>query len=149
MPGVALDELWQSVAMVERTLLAISALVVVVGLAGLAATLLAGLNERRRELAILRALGAGPGQIFVMLTAEGALVTAAGALLGLILLTLGSGLAAPWLLERFGIVLATRLPGSQELALIGAVITTGLLASLVPGWRAWRMSLADGLTPRN
>ena len=149
MPGVALDELWQTVAMVERTLLAISALVVLIGLAGLAATLLAGLNERRRELAILRALGAGPGQIFVMLTAEGALVTAAGALLGLILLTLGSGLAAPWLLERFGIVLATRLPSSQELALIGAVISTGLLASLVPGWRAWRMSLADGLTPRN
>jgi putative ABC transport system permease protein len=84
-----------------------------------------------------------------MLTAEGALVTAAGALLGLILLTLGSALAAPWLLERFGIVLATRWPGSQELALVAAVITTGLLASLVPGWRAWRMSLADGLTPRN
>jgi putative ABC transport system permease protein len=149
MPGVALDELWQTVAVVERTLLAVSALVVLIGLAGLAATLLAGLNERRRELAILRALGAGPGQIFVMLTAEGALVTAAGALLGLILLTLGSALAAPWLLERFGIVLATRWPGSQELALVAAVITTGLLASLVPGWRAWRMSLADGLTPRN
>ncbi len=149
LPGVALDELWQTVAMVERTLLAISALVVLIGLAGLAATLLAGLNERRRELAILRALGAGPRDIFLMLTAEGVLVTAVGALLGLLMLTLGSGLAAPWLLERFGIVLATRLPGSQELALIGAVISTGLLASLVPGWRAWRMSLADGLTPRN
>ena len=149
MPGVALDELWQSVAMVERTLLAISALVVLIGLAGLAATLLAGLNERRRELAILRALGAGPGDVFLMLTAEGALVTAAGALLGVLLMTMGSGLAAPWLLERFGIVLATRLPGSEELALIAAVIATGLLACLVPGWRAWRMSLADGLTPRN
>ncbi len=149
LPGVALDELWQSVALVERSLLAISALVVVIGLAGLAATLLAGLNERRRELAILRALGAGPGHIFVMLTAEGVLVTTAGALLGLVVLTLGSGLAAPWLLERFGVVLNTRWPGAEELALIVAVIATGLLASLVPGWRAWRMSLADGLTPRN
>lgn len=148
MPGVALDELWQTIAIVERSLLAVSALVVLVGLAGLAATLLAGLNERRRELAILRALGAGPGEVFLMLTAEGLLVTALGALLGMLLLGAGSGLAAPWLLERFGVVLATRLPGGEELALVGAVILTGLVASLVPGWRAWRMSLADGLTPR-
>ncbi len=148
MPGVALDELWQTIGIVERSLLAVSALVVLIGLSGLAATLLAGLNERRRELAILRALGAGPGEVFLMLTAEGLLVTTLGALLGLLLLGAGSGLAAPWLLERFGVVLATRIPDEAELALIGAVILTGLLASLVPGWRAWRMSLADGLTPR-
>jgi putative ABC transport system permease protein len=148
LPGVALDELWQGIALLERTLLAVSALVVLVGLAGLAATLLAGLNERRRELAILRALGAGPGDMFLMLTAEGVLVTAAGALLGLVLLTVASSLAAPWLLDRLGVVLGTRWPGREELALIGAVIATGLVASLIPGWRAWRMSLADGLTPK-
>jgi putative ABC transport system permease protein len=148
LPGVALDELWQAIGTVERTLLAISALVVVVGLAGLTATLLAGLNERRRELAILRALGAGPRELFLMLTAEGLLVTTLGALLGLALTSLGSGLAAPWLLERFGVVLGTRLPGAGELELLALVITTGLIAGLIPGWRAWRMSLADGLTPR-
>ena len=148
LPGVALDELWQAIGVVENTLLAISALVVLVGLAGLTATLLAGLNERRRELAILRALGAGPCDLFLMLTAEGLLVTALGALLGLALTSLGSSLAAPWLLQRFGVVLGARLPGSGELELLGLVIATGLLAGLVPGWRAWRMSLADGLTPR-
>lgn len=149
LPGVALDELWQTVGMIERTLLAISALVVLVGLAGLAATMLAGLNERRRELAILRALGAGPGQLFTMLVVEGILVTTLGALLGFILLTAASVIAAPWLLESFGVVVGTRWPSSEELTLIAAVIVTGLVASLAPGWRAWRMSLADGLTPRN
>jgi putative ABC transport system permease protein len=148
LPGVALDELWQAIGTVERTLLAISALVVIVGLAGLTATLLAGLNERRRELAILRALGAGPRDLFLMLTAEGLLVTTLGALLGLALTSLGGSLAAPWLLERFGIVIGARLPGAGELELLALVITTGLIASLIPGWRAWRMSLADGLTPR-
>lgn len=148
LPGVALDELWQTVAVVERTLLAVSALVVVVGLAGLAATLLAGLNERRRELAILRALGAGPGEIFLMLTVEGMLVTVLGATLGIVLLGLASGFAAPYLLERFGVVLASRWPGPAEFGLAGMIVVTGLLASLVPAWRAWSMSLADGLTPR-
>ncbi len=149
MPGVALDELWQTIGMVERVLQALSALVVAVGLAGLVATMLASLDQRRRELAILRALGAGPRDIFLMLTAEGLLVTTVGALLGVLLLAVASQLGAPLLQEQFGVTLSSRVYADNEFALLGAIIITGLLASLVPGWRAWRMSLADGLTPRN
>jgi putative ABC transport system permease protein len=149
MPGVALDELWQTLAMVERLLLAVSALVVAVGLAGLAATLLAGLNERRRELAILRALGAGPGELFLMLTAEGFCVTALGVLLGCVLLAAGILGLAPLAQAHLGIQLSPRLPSGNEITLLLSILAIGLLASLVPGWRAWRMSLADGLTPRN
>lgn len=149
LPGVALDELWQTLASVENSLLAISALVVLVGLAGLTATLLAGLNERRRELAILRSLGAGPGDIFLMLVAEGLVVTVLGVALGGALLAAGTVLLAPLALEHFGIHLQLRPPTAHEIALLLSIIATGLAASLVPGWRAWRMSLADGLTPRN
>lgn len=148
MPGVALDELWQTLAGVERSLLAISALVVLVGLTGLTATLLAGLNERRRELAILRALGSGPGDIFLMLTLEGLLVTALGLLGGIVLLTIGLVFGAPLLQSEFGIALAWRAPGTSEVALLFGILATGLAASVVPGWRAWRLSLADGLSPR-
>ncbi|NWG32427.1 MAG: ABC transporter permease [Rhodocyclaceae bacterium] len=149
MPGVALDELWQTLGLVERTLFAVSALVVVVGLAGLAATLLAGLNERRRELAILRSLGAGPRDIFLMLTVEGLAVTALGTALGVALLTVGIALLAPFAQAQFGVHLTLRPPAGDEWRLLGAILATGLFASLAPGWRAWRMSLADGLTPRS
>jgi putative ABC transport system permease protein len=149
LPGVALDELWQTLASVENTLLAISALVVLVGLAGLTATMLAGLNERRRELAILRSLGAGPGDIFLMLVAEGLVVTVLGVMLGSVLLAAGSVLLAPLALAQFGIHLQLRPPTTNEIVLLLSIIVIGLAASLVPGWRAWRMSLADGLTPRN
>ncbi|EXI87737.1 MAG: outer membrane-specific lipoprotein transporter subunit LolC [Candidatus Accumulibacter regalis] len=148
MPGVALDELWQTLATVEQTLFALSALVVAVGLAGLTATLLAGLNERRRELAILRALGAGPREIFMMLTVEGLLVTALGVFLGAALLAAGIVTLGP-LLREYGVHLALRPPAANEWGLVVSILTTGLLASLVPGWRAWQISLADGLTPRN
>lgn len=148
LPGVALDELWRTLGLLERTLFAISALVVAIGLAGLAATMLAGLAERRRELAVLRALGAGPGALCLMLLAEGLLVTSIGAITGLALLAAASAVAAPWLLDQFGIVLTQRLPTVDELLLVAAIIATGLAASLFPAWRAWRMSLADGLTPR-
>lgn len=149
MPGVALDELWQTLAMVEKTLFALSALVVLVGLTGLAATLLAGLNERRRELAILRSLGASPTALFLMLTVEGLLVTALGALAGVALLTAGIAAFGPLAQTQFGIHLAVRPPAGNELLLLASILATGLLVSLIPGWRAWRMALTDGLIPRN
>ncbi len=148
LPGVALDELWAAVGLGERALLAISGLVALVSLASLVAVVLAGLNERRRELAVLRAVGAGPGHVLVLLAAEGALVTLGGALLGLLAAAAAVLLAGPWVQAQFGIALQASAPTLAQLGLFGAVLLAGMLASLVPGWRAYRLSLADGLSPR-
>lgn len=148
LPGVALDELWDVVGLGERGLQAMSALVAAVSLAGLVAVILAGLNERRRELAILRAVGAGPRQMLLLLAAEGLLVTAAGVLLGALACWGAVALAGPWVQAQFGIGLQLLPPGTAEWTLMAAVLAGGLLASLVPGWRAYRLSLADGLSPR-
>lgn len=148
LPGVALDELWQVVGVVERTLLAVSAMVVAVGLAGLVAVILAGLNERRRELAILRSVGARPGDVFLLLMIEGLFVTVLGSLLGVVLLFAATAAAGPWVQAHYGLIIHTRFVSLEELKLLGIVITVGLLASLAPGWRAYRLSLADGLSPR-
>jgi putative ABC transport system permease protein len=148
LPGVALDELWQLVGIGERALLAMSALVAAVSLAGLVSVVLAGLNERRRELAVLRAVGAGPRVVFALLALEGALVTAAGALLG----TLGAAVlvlaARPWVQAELGITLQLGAPGAGEALLLAGVLAAGMLASAVPGLRAYRLSLADGLSPQ-
>ena len=148
LPGVVLDELWQLVAAAERALQAISALVAVVSLVGLVAVILAGLNERRRELAILRALGAGPRHVLLLLAAEGALLTTAGVALGALACGLLIALAGPWVQSRWGIHLRTQAPSGAEWQWMAAVLAAGLLASLLPGWRAYRLSLADGLSPR-
>ncbi len=148
LPGVALDELWSVVGPGEQALLAISALVALVSLASLVAVVLAGLNERRRELAVLRAVGAGPRHVLWLLALEGALVTLAGALLGALAAAVAVVLAGPWLQQQFGITLVPSAPTWQQWGLFGAVLVAGMLASLVPGWRAYRLSLADGLSPR-
>lgn len=148
LPGVALDELWDTLDIFERVLRGISLLVVLVSLSGLAATLLAGLNERRRELAILRSLGAGPAHLSALLACEGLFVTTAGAMIGTLIITAAAWGAQHWLLTHLGVVLSGTLPTPGEWRLLAAVIATGLLVSLVPAWRAWRMSLADGLTPK-
>ena len=148
LPGVALDELWAAVGLGERALMAISGLVALVSLASLVAVVLAGLNERRRELAVLRAVGAGPRHVLVLLAAEGALVTLAGALLGVLAAALAVVAAGPWVQRQFGIALQAQMPTPEQWALFVAVLLAGMLASLVPGWRAYRLSLADGLSPR-
>lgn len=148
LPGVALDQLWQVVGIVEKTLLLVSAMVVLVGLGGLTAVILAGLNERRRELAILRSVGAQPGHVFAMLVIEGLGITLLGSLLGLILLNLLSIVLGPLAEAHYGLALQLAFLSMEELPLLAAVIAVGLLASLLPGYRAYRLSLSDGLTPR-
>ena len=147
MPGVALGELWAVLGMGESALLAVSALVALVSVVSLMAVVLAGLNERRRELAVLRAVGAGPRHVLGLLTLEGVWVTCAGVLLGVLLAQVGMALATPWLQQELGIRLQMSAPLPTQWALLVAVLLAGLLASLGPAWRAYRLSLADGLSP--
>ena len=148
LPGVTLDALWELVGVGERGLQAMSALVAVVSLVALVAVIAAGLNERRRELAILRALGAGPRQLLLLLALEGGLVTTLGVLLGLLGCAGAVAALAPWVQSQFGIGLRLQAPGSAEWLWLAALLVGGFGASLVPGWRAYQLSLADGLSPR-
>lgn len=146
MPGVAMDQIWSMVNAGERTLLLVSALVTVAGLAGLAAAILAGLGERRRELAILRSAGARPLDILVLLACEGGLLVASGMLCGLAALYLIIAALGPLLADAYGIFVYPSVPGPGEWAFMGGICLAGMAASLIPAFRAYRMSLADGLT---
>ncbi len=147
MPGMALDQLWQTVGVAERALQALSWLVLAVGLAGLMAVMLAGLSERRREMAILRSVGAGPRHILGLLMLESFSVSALGSLLGLGAVTLFALLAGDQL-AVYGVGALPVTVDRSEMQLLGLVLVCGLLVSLLPAWRAYRLSLADGLIPR-
>jgi putative ABC transport system permease protein len=82
-PGVALNQLWSIVGVVENTLLLVSGMIVVIGLSGMIVAVWAGLNERRRELAILRSVGRESGRVIVLLALEGIPADALGVALGL------------------------------------------------------------------
>lgn len=148
LPGVAMDELWGLIGPGEQALLLMSGLVALVSMAGLMAVVLAGLNERRRELAVLRSVGASPWHVLALLAFEGLWVTVAGMVLGVLVLIGLTLAAAPWLQSAFGLTLQLAVPTDLQWALLGALLATGLLASVLPGWRAYRLSLSDGLSPR-
>ena len=148
LPGATLQELWGLVGIAEQALLAVSALVVAVGLAGMIAVVVASLGERRRELAILRALGASPRQVFALLAVESLLLALAGVAVGLALLYGAGAVLAPWLASEHGLQLSRGWPSAGEWRLLAAVLVASLAASLVPALRAYRYSLADGMSIR-
>ncbi|MFT3778394.1 MAG: ABC transporter permease [Ottowia sp.] len=148
LPGVALDELWDVVGAGEQALLLMAGLVALVSMAGLMSTVLAGLNERRRELAVLRAVGASAYHVLMLLALEGLLLTLAGVLLGVAALAASVLALGPWLQSAFGLSLQLAQPTPMQWALLAGLLIAGWCASLLPGWRAYRLSLADGLSPR-
>lgn len=145
LPGVALQELWAIVGVAETALLAVSAMVVVTALIGLMATIFSSLNERRREMAIFRAMGARPATIVGLLVLEAMLMAVIGAVLGVALLYGALVIAQPLVDSAFGLWLPIGAPSAQELWVVAAVITASAIVSLVPALRAYRMSLADGM----
>jgi putative ABC transport system permease protein len=145
-PGEALRELWQVTGIVETALMAVSGFVIVVGLVSILVSILTSLNERRREMAILRAVGAGPGHVFFLLLLEAAILAFLGAVLGWALVYGLLNLLAPWIAATYGVVLYGLSPGLFDLYVIGGVTLAGIAMGLWPAVRAYRASLADGMT---
>lgn len=148
LPGVALQQLWGMLGVVEKALMLTAACVVAAGLLGMLAALLGTLSERRREMAILRALGAGPGTVSALLLLEALLLTAVGLALGLALLHGGLALMAPTIERASGIAIALGWPSLAELKLLGLVLGAGVAVGLIPAFLAYRRSLADGMMVR-
>ncbi|GGB04078.1 ABC transporter permease [Agarivorans gilvus] len=148
LPGVALQELWGILSIAESALLAVSICVVITGLMSMLSTLMVSLKERRREMAILRSVGAKPRHIFGLLLLEALLLSVLGALLGLLSMYLILAAAKPLLLSQFGFYLVLTWPSLQQLYLLLAVVIVGFIAGVLPAWRAYRYSLSDGMSIR-
>lgn len=148
LPGVALQELWGMIGIVENVLLIISGFVVATGLFGMLTVLLTSLNERRREMAILRSVGVRPWQVCVLLVIETGGLTLSGIILGMALLYGGLAAFTPLLETQFGLFLELSLPGIYELKLLAIVLIAGFFCGLIPGYRAYRYSVHDGMTVR-
>jgi|TARA_B110000967_G_scaffold344_1_gene340 putative ABC transport system permease protein len=148
MPGVALQELWTLLRTAEIGLRVVTWFVLFAGLLGMMTSLLSGLNERRREMAILRSVGAGPGTISFLLIFEATFLSLAGILFGLLLLYITLFVSQPLLEAYFGLFIPINPPSFKDLIILGVIILTGMLMGLIPALRAYRQSLADGMTIR-
>ncbi|EPM4281896.1 ABC transporter permease [Vibrio alginolyticus] len=148
MPGVALHELWGMMSVAEQALMAVSGFVVIAGLLGMLSSLLTSLQERRREMAILRAMGARPRHVFSLLISEASLLTAAGIITGVTGLYAILAIAQPIIQQHYGIHLTLSILSNYEWMLLGFVQCAGIVIGFIPALRAYRQSLSDGMTIR-
>lgn len=148
LPGVALQELWDLIGVAEKALLAVSGFVVIVGLSGMLIALMTSLNERRREMAILRSVGARPFHVFSLIVGESTMLTLAGVVSGVALLYGILLVGQPLISNKFGLFIAISGLSVHDLFLMGTVCLAGLIIGIIPGYRIYRFSLADGMTIR-
>lgn len=147
-PGVVLGEMWRGIGYAEDGLRIVSGFVVVVGLLGMLVALYTSLSARRREMAIFRAIGAGPPKIGALLVLESGLLAVTGSVIGVALVYALISLLQGPVEQRFGLFLPVRPLGTIEYVYLVIVSTAGFLIGLVPAWKVYRNALADGLSVR-
>ena len=148
MPGIALHELWGMMAVAEQALLIVSGFVVIAGLLGMLSSLLTSLQERRREMAILRAMGARPRLVFGLLISEANALTFLGITLGVAVLFALIAVVAPIVQQSYGINISISAITPHEWKLLMLVQIAGIIIGFIPAFRAYRQSLSDGMTIR-
>ena len=148
LPGVALSQLWELVGVADTALMIVAAFVVLAGLLGMLTAILTSLNERRREMAVLRSVGARPRHIFTLLIAEAGLLAALGVAAGIGLTYLLLFVGRPLLEKRSGIFITVTGLSQIDIAILGGIISAALLMGLLPAFRAYRNALSDGLQVR-
>jgi|GEM_PF-24005 len=147
-PGVALGELWSVVSYAEDGLRIVSWAVLVVGLLAMLIAIYTSLQERRREMAILRSVGAGLKTIAGLLIFEALLLTFVGAALGVVLTYLVLALTQPLIESSFGMLIPIQPLSPTEWIFLSVILLAGFLVGLAPAVKAYRNSLADGLAVR-
>ena len=145
-PGVVLSELWQSLSMIDKVLKGISFLVMLVGLFSMLISIMTSLNERRREMAILRALGASLKNVSGLIIFETFILTVSAIGLACALKIILEFIAGPWVQSNYGLYLQAPMFSFNEILYIVIMFISALLISLIPAIRAMRSALKDGLS---
>ncbi|MBK6957965.1 MAG: ABC transporter permease [Nitrosomonas sp.] len=149
LPGITLTELWQMMNSMENTLRLISILVLFSSLLGLSTMLLSSIRERQREIAVMRAIGASPLFVFLIIQIEALMITLVGIIVAIVVLAIGILLIQSTLAENYGIFINHFSINNQTLGIVGIIILSTFILGLIPSLSAYRMSLHHGLVERS
>jgi len=148
LPGVVLDQMWSLVGVADTALTVVAGFVVLAGLLGMLTSILTSLNERRREMAILRSVGAMPRHVFTLMLFEAGALAVLGVMGGVCLTYVVLLAGRSVLASRFGIYVPVMLPSLQEAGILTLIVLAALAIGLLPAAQAYRRTLSDGLQIR-
>lgn len=145
-PAEVIDRLFKElIGNIEVVLLILAVLIVIVAGIGILVSIYNSMNDRRHEIAIMRALGARRQTVMMIILLESILLSLGGGALGL---TLGHGLVAamtPLIVEQTGVAMSLLYFQPAELILIPGLIVLASLVGYLPAVMAYRTDVARSL----
>jgi len=147
--GSVMAELFDKIGWFNRVLSLVSYLVAIVATASILAGIYSSMNERRREIAILRALGARRFNIFTAILLEAATISAIGMAAAFVVYGVIVTVVAGVMRAQTGVVIDTLQFNAVMLWAPAALIALGALAGIVPALKAYRTDVAENLTPHS
>ena len=144
-PGLALTKLWQIVSFVEQILFLICYFVIFITLLGMAASIYTNVNQRNKEIALLRVVGASPRSIFSILILEGIMISLTSILISILLMLLLNIILNPILDTEYGIYLEYNFLSTYNIIFYCSVVLISILFGLIPAYRGYKKSLNSGI----
>lgn len=146
-PAVQINALMNIIGNVDWVLRAIAVLVVIVALFGILVAIYNTMEERKRDIAIMRSLGASRGTILRIILLEAAFICFMGSFIGLLLGWAASAAVAPYLITSAGIFIEPFAFGLNHALVLMILVGLGIIAGTIPALKAYRTDVASHLTP--
>jgi len=146
-PTKEIDKLFDIVGNINRIFLALAGVVMVSSAVSIMVALYNSMEQRRRQIAVLRVLGASRGRIFGLILTESALLGLLGAVAGVLLALVGGAATAAALRRILGILVTPIYPPEWVLLVVVVAVGLAALAGVVPAVAAYRTSVARNLRP--
>lgn len=146
-PNQEITRLFSIVGNIDQILVGMAGVVMASSGIAVMLALYNSMEQRRRQIAVLRVLGASQSRIFGLVLTESALVGVLGAILGLVVSLLGVRVVTAIMRDRLGLVIEPTLTPEAAMVVIIATVALGVLAGLVPALMAYRTPVAKSLRP--
>jgi len=124
---------------------ALALLLVAASTLGLFVALTQALEERRHDLAIMRALGATRARIAGVLLLESLLLTGLALVLGLAAAHVVAANVGHWLPAAASLASGAAHWHREEIWVVALALAAGIIATVLPAWRAYRLDVAATL----
>jgi len=146
-PNKEIKSLFSIVSSIDQILIAMAAAVMVSSGIAIMLALYNSMEQRRRQIAVLRVLGCSKPRVFGLIVTESAIIGILGALAGLLIALLGTQLVATAMKQRLGLVVEPSFDLKPTAIILFASLTLASIAGVVPALMAYRTPVAKNLRP--
>ena len=144
-PGISLSKLWQIVSVTENIMLIISSMVIISSFIGMTAILYSTLNGRRKEMALLRIVGASPYTIFTLMIIEALIIAIVSIFISICLTQILALIFFPILDQSFSLYLEYKFLSVKDLLFLLSVLFLSMIVSIFPSLKAFKDSINEGI----